>query len=94
MVKALSGRTDAVPVLDPTLLLNRGDWEKVASHDHKGKGKKYILCYLMQIRRNDREALKFSKQMSKETGMPIIKICRGLTSVFWDETFYVPIVEE
>lgn len=94
VVRALSGRNDAVPVLDPTFLLDRGDWEKVASHEHKGKGKKYILCYLMQSMKNDKEALKYAKRLSKETGMPIIKICRGLTSVIWGETIYVPTVEE
>lgn len=94
VIKALSGRTDGKPVLDPTLLLDKNDWEKVASHEHKGKGKKYILCYLMQSRKNDREALSYAKEMSKETGLPIIKICRGLTSVLWGETLYVPTVEE
>ena len=94
VVKQLTGRIDAVPVLDPTFLLDRNDWEQVASHDHKGKEKKYILCYLMQSKKNDTEALKFAKVMSKETGMRIIKICRGLTSVLWGETLYVPTVEQ
>ena len=94
VVNALSGREDAVAVLDPTFLLNQEEWEKVASHDHRGKGKKYILCYLMQSRNNDAEALRFAKKMSKQTGLPIIKICRGLTSILWGETLYVPTVEE
>lgn len=94
VVKMLINRDDAVSVLDPTLLLEKNDWEKVASHEHKGKGKKYILCYLMQGRQNDREALKLAKTMSKKTGMPIVKICRGLTSLLWGETLYIPTVEE
>ena len=48
----------------------------------------------MQSRKNDMEALRLAKRMSKNTGMPIIKICRGLTSVLWGETAYVPTVEE
>lgn len=94
VVEELSDRTDAVPVLDPTLLLDRDDWEKVANHEHRGKGKKYILCYLMQSKKNDTEALRFAKRMSKDTGMPVIKICRGLTSILWGKTAYVPTVEE
>lgn len=94
VVKDLTGRLDAVPVLDPTFLLEKKDWEKVASHEHKGKGRKYILCYLMQSKRNDSEALTLAKQMSKNTGLPIIKICRGLTSFIWGETLYIPTVEE
>lgn len=94
VVKELSGRIDAIPVLDPTFLLERRDWEKVASHNHKGRGRKYILCYLMQSRKNDIEALRLAKRISKNTGMPIIKICRGLTSILWGKTAYVPTVEE
>lgn len=94
VVRLLTGRSDAIPVLDPTFLLDKNDWEKVASHNHKGKNKKYILCYLMQTYKNDQEALRFAKRMSSETGLPIIKICRGLTSVLWGETVYVPTVEE
>lgn len=94
IVRDLSGRGDAVSVLDPTLLLGREDWEQVASHEHRGAGKRYILCYLMQSRKNDSEALRVAKAMSRKTGMPIVKICRGLTSVLWGETAYVPTVEE
>lgn len=94
VIKSLSGREDAISVLDPTFLLNKEDWEKVANHEHKGKGKKYILCYLMQSKINDISALCLAKKMSKKTGMPIIKICRGLTSILWGETVYIPTVEE
>ena len=94
VVKKMSKRKNAVPVLDPTFLLSEGEWEKVASHNHRGKGKKYILCYLMQKFKNDREALKYAKRLSQKKGLPIIKICRGLTSVIWGETSYIPTVEE
>lgn len=90
IVKKLANK-DACAVLDPTLLLNRMDYEKVVVHTQT---KPFILCYLMQSRKNDKEALKLAKKMSEETGFPIIKICRGLTSVLWGETLYVPTVEE
>ncbi|MDE5977513.1 MAG: polysaccharide pyruvyl transferase family protein [Turicibacter sp.] len=94
VIKSLSGRDDAVEVLDPTLLLDKSDWEHLVDHKHKGKGKKYILCYLMQSRINDREALKYAKELSRNTGMPVVKICRGLTSVIWGEALYIPTVEQ
>ena len=48
----------------------------------------------MQSKANDLSALRLAKSMSRKTGMPIIKICRGLTSILWGETAYVPTVEE
>jgi hypothetical protein len=90
VVKKLANK-EAVVVLDPTLLLEKSDYEKVAVHTQKTP---FILCYLIQSKKNDTEALKMAKKMSKERNIPIVKICRGLTSVLWGETLYVPTVEE
>lgn len=89
--KGLWGRDDAQPVLDPTLLLDKLDWAEVAKVLRRDK---YVLCYLMQSKKNDSEALKFAKAIAKERNCKIVKICRGLTSVLWGETLYVPTVEE
>ena len=48
----------------------------------------------MQSRTNDTEALKFAKRIAKEKGLKLVKICRGLTSLLWGETLYVPTCEE
>ena len=88
---ALWNRQDAQPVLDPTLLLDKDDWSKVTV---KPAQQKYVLCYLMQSRKNDTEALKFAKRIAKGRGLKLVKICRGLTSLLWGETLYVPTVEE
>lgn len=77
VVEKLTGRSEAASVLDPTLLLDKNQWNLVANHNHAGKQKKYILCYLMQSRKNDRMALDYAKRISREAGLPIIKICRG-----------------
>ena len=42
VVEELLGRKDAVAVLDPTFLLESSDWEQIADHNHKGRGRKYI----------------------------------------------------
>lgn len=88
---ALWNRQDAQPVLDPTLLLDKDDWSKVSVKPSK---QKYVLCYLMQSRTNDTEALKFAKRIAKEKGLKLVKICRGLTSLLWGETLFVPTCEE
>lgn len=91
IVKNLTGRTDSIDVLDPTLLLDKDEWMKIGK---PCKHNDYILCYLMQSRKNDSAALSFSKELSRRTGQRIIKICRGLTSVIWGETIFVPTVED
>jgi len=91
IVSALCGRSDSTTVLDPTLLLNKEEWLKVAKTTTK---KPYVLCYLMQSCRNDREALRYAKKIAKERECKIVKICRGLTSLLWGETLYIPTVEE
>ena len=94
LVRKLTSRDDSISVLDPTFLLEKNEWNSVASHVHRGRAKRYILCYLMQSWKNDSEALQLAKRLSKERGIPVIKICRGLTSVLWGETVYIPTVEE
>lgn len=92
VAKVLAGRTDTTNVLDPTLLLNKSEWLEVAYY--KPRKAAYILCYLMQSKKNDTEALKFAKKIAKERNLKLVKICRGLTSILWGETLYVPTVEE
>ena len=92
IVKELSGKTSC-DVLDPTLLLNKIEWQAIAQKPKKTK-KNYVLCYLMQSRKNDRCALKYAKRIAKQKGLALVKICRGLTSVLWGETLYIPSVEE
>lgn len=57
-------------VLDPTLLLKRSDWEKVAK-DTPYKGERYIFAYLLGDKRKDRSCI---KRFAKVTGCKIITI--------------------
>ena len=92
LCKQLGGDLDVKWVVDPTLLLNKSEWLEVAYY--KPRKAAYILCYLMQSKKNDTEALKFAKKIAKERNLKLVKICRGLTSILWGETLYVPTVEE
>lgn len=73
MVKRLSGR-DAKLVLDPTLLLDRGQWMQVAKPVDGLPDKPYILIYELS-------ATPYLKQLAQyislQTGMPIVRICKN-----------------
>ena len=92
IVKELSGKSSC-DVLDPTFLLDKTEWQKISSFPKKIK-QNYVLCYLMQSRKNDKYALKYARKIAKEKHLKIVKICRGLTSVLWSGTAFVPTVEE
>lgn len=72
LVKELTGR-DATHVLDPTLLLNGDEWRTVARYEMCPEKNKYILLY--NIVELD-PMYKLAQRMSKETGFPIIKLCK------------------
>lgn len=75
LVKLLTGR-DAMHVLDPTLLLNGDEWRTVAQYSMCPEKGKYILLY--NIIELD-EIYQLARKISRETGYPIIKLCkRGL----------------
>lgn len=85
------GGKKAKTVLDPTFLLSKDDWTRIAK---RKKRNPYVLCYLIQSRKNDRASLAFAKKIAKERSLEIVKVCRGLTSVLWGETLFIPTVEE
>ena len=72
LVKRLSGK-DARLVLDPTLLLNREQWMQVAKPVQL-PCKKYILIYELA---NVPYIKQLALHISKETGLPIVRICKN-----------------
>ena len=72
MVKELSGK-DATWVLDPTLLLNKEDWEKIASTTYKEKNN-YILLYELTP---CPYILELAKYFREKNGLKIIRICKN-----------------
>lgn len=72
LVKRLSGK-DASLVLDPTLLLNHEQWMMVAKPVNVPQSK-YVLIYELG---NVPYIKQFAKHISKETGLPIVRICKN-----------------
>ena len=72
IIKKVSGR-DAIKVVDPTLLLNRQDWQRVANYD-KVPEEKYILLYVLK----DSDYIKQTAlELSRKKYIKIVRICKG-----------------
>jgi len=72
LIKKITGR-EATVVLDPTLLLNKEQWEKQLPNNHELENRKYIFCYFLT--KNDtyyNEVLKLSKKLNVEIITPTI----------------------
>lgn len=72
MVRELSGK-EATWVLDPTLLLNKEDWMKVAKQSY-GEKRNYILLYELTP---CPYILELAKNFREKNGMEIIRICKN-----------------
>lgn len=72
MVRKLSGK-EATWVLDPTLLLNKEDWMKVAKQSY-GEKRNYILLYELTP---CPYILELAKYFREKKGMEIIRICKN-----------------
>ena len=73
LVKSLSGK-DATLVLDPTLLLDKEQWMKVAQPVEGLPDKPYVLIYEL----SDIPYIKqLAMYISEKTGMPIVRICKN-----------------
>lgn len=72
IVKVVSGR-NATKVVDPTLLLTKTEWKKIAKYDKEPNGK-YILLYVLK----DSEYIKQTAlTLRDKTGLQIVRICKG-----------------
>lgn len=69
LVKNLSGR-DATLVCDPTLLLNKSEWEEIQPDMPKVEGD-YIFCYFLG---KNIEHRKFAERLKNKTGYKIVSI--------------------
>ena len=72
IVKELTNR-DSINVVDPTLLLETSTWSSISS-DVCVPNEKYILLYVLK---EDPSIEQIAQSLSKERGLPIIRICRN-----------------
>lgn len=73
IVESLIGEKPLV-VLDPTLLLNRDDWNKVIKKPREGYYEKIIVKYFLGIRNDEYE--KFIAEYAEELGATIVDITK------------------
>lgn len=67
---------DVTVVLDPTLLLDFNEWNKIASPTRRIK-KKYILCYFLNYSFNAFPYVEeLADQLQKETGYDVVRVAR------------------
>lgn len=78
---------NAIQVLDPTLLLQRNQWEKIIEKPQK-HNKNFLLLY--QVNRN-REICELAEIIAKEMGCDIVRITNDLSEKYWGKGFkYLP----
>ena len=88
LVKELSQK-DAMLACDPTLLLTKEEWQKIAVKDKIVKDK-YILCYFLG---KSIEHRKFAEKLKQKTGYKIVSLNHAdeyvkYSDIFADETPY------
>lgn len=72
IVKDIAEREDALVLLDPTMMLDCDDWDKVAKKPVNYNGEKYILNYFLgNLSKEKKEAIEL---LAKQKGYKIINI--------------------
>lgn len=87
VVKSITGK-EAKVVLDPTLLLNRDEWNKIATPKRQFK-KRYILCYYLNYTFNSFPYVdELAEYMQTQTGYEIVRVARPPHKLFLPHTHY------
>ena len=87
IIKKLTGQESQV-VLDPTLLLNRDDWNLIASKKRIIKNK-YILCYYLNYSFNAFPYVdNLAADIQNKTGYEIVRVARPPHHLFIHNTKY------
>ncbi|MFI3282324.1 MAG: polysaccharide pyruvyl transferase family protein [Rikenellaceae bacterium] len=71
IVSELTGKDRAKVVLDPTLILDRSEWESLIDESRCRVDEPYILCYVLGEREDIRNHI---KQLSRESGIKILNL--------------------
>ena len=88
LVEELTGRKDTEVVLDPTLLLNKDEWQKIAVQQRLVK-EKYILCYYLNYSFDSFPYVdELAKHVQKITGYKVVKVARPPKNFFEFNTYH------
>lgn len=87
IVQAICNK-DAKVVLDPTLLLNHKEWDKIAAPKRQLK-KKYILCYYLNYSFNAFPYVDdLARDIQQQTGFEIVRVARPPHKLMLSHTHY------
>ena len=87
VIRSLINKETTV-VLDPTLLLNKAEWNKIATPKRLVK-KKYILCYFLNYTFNAFPYVdELARNMQKQTGYEIVRVARPPHKLSFINTTY------
>lgn len=87
IIKDVVGK-NATTVLDPTLLLNKDEWNKIAFPKRLVK-KKYILCYYLNYSFNAFPYVdELAEYMQQQTGFEIVRVARPPHKLNHKHTIY------
>ena len=87
LIESMTGREVSV-VVDPTLLLNKEEWNKIAAPTRLFK-KRYILCYFLNYTFNSFPYVdELAEYMQKQTGYEIVRVARPPHKLFVPHTHY------
>lgn len=89
LVEELTERKDTEVVLDPTLLLNKNEWSKIAVPQRLVK-EKYILCYYLNYSFDSFPYVdKLAKHIQQITGYKLVKVARPPKKFYEANTYHV-----
>ena len=87
LIKNLTGQ-DAQVVLDPTLLLNKEEWNCIATPQRLVR-KKYILCYYLNYSFNAFPYVdELAKDIQRKTGYQLVRVARPPHHLTLNHTMY------
>lgn len=88
VIRNLTGK-DVSVVLDPTLLLNRDQWSKLAAENYHKPKKKYILCYFLNYTFDAFPYVdNLAKEIQRQTGYDIVRVARPPHKLSFAHTHY------
>lgn len=70
LISTMTGKSCEV-VLDPTLLLDNSDWEKISTPPNHSIPARYLLCYLV---RDDTDAKRIAELIAADNNIPLLVI--------------------
>ena len=79
LIESITNRKDIKVTIDPTLMLNKYDWQEIEKKPSKFPYNKYILTYFLGD--VDQERLSFINECSEQFGLKVINLSSGFNII-------------